>query len=188
MPGNKPTAEERRRRILMVISKLEDGESAFKIRAYLPSEFGLSKSASCRYVQHARKLMIGDLGQLSDIKSEQFYGYRAIARDKTQKTVDRLRAMKAIDKLLGLEGGKETVQIATGTPPVDPADVPKLRSRVVELLGMWSNPAHPQGGGSGSPGGHDEASPGQPGGVRTADERGALDNGSAPPIPRQPPH
>ncbi len=91
-------------RVNIVLDQLAEGMREADIKRIGRERWGVSTHAISRYMNIARGWMAESTMRPREVwRAEQLLKYAGIANNLEFRTVDRLRAMERIDKLLGLE-------------------------------------------------------------------------------------
>ncbi|HAI10602.1 MAG TPA: hypothetical protein DCM28_02785 [Phycisphaerales bacterium] len=130
--ANKPTQKEKEHRIAKVLKMLVDGYTKGEIKRECRERFDASARTVERYLQQARNLLIEELEEpIEAIKARSLTLYRSIINDRKATLLDKVRAQKRIDKIMGLEAPlKHEVSGRDGRPiqtqMIDPAKATKI--------------------------------------------------------------
>ncbi|MBL4702742.1 MAG: hypothetical protein JKX85_15970 [Phycisphaeraceae bacterium] len=131
---DKPTKLEKESRIDRVLQMLVAGSSKSEIKKMCRSSFGVSARTAERYLSSARNILIEELDEPREVLIARSLGlYRSVVSDNKSSTINKLRAQKRVDKIMGLESPlKHEITGKDGKPIqqqiIDPQHASKIAS------------------------------------------------------------
>ena len=102
-------------RVLVCAKMLCEGAYKGEIKKHMRDTYQLKTSQINKYISRARKHLHEQANADRDeLRGASIEFYRAIVRDESAETRDRLAAQARIDKILGLEAPTQSTQIVSG--------------------------------------------------------------------------
>jgi len=119
MPGEVPTAAQKRERIDGVILRMRQGQTIGQIRQWLKGQYGVTTRTCDRYLSRARTEISEAIGRTEgDLRAESMAFYEGVRADPTATVWQKLKAQEQLDSLMGLAKPRKVAMTdTTGNGP-----------------------------------------------------------------------